>query len=561
MLLTGPLTGTTGPSVGRAVFCGKSPATGLWAESNIGGRLGAELRAAGYDGLWMRGAAPEPVVLCIQDGAVALRPAEGLWGRADTYETQAQVRAQIGEPRACVAAIGAAGEAGLPMAAILCDHGRLAGRTGLGAVMGAKRLKAIAVRGTQPIPLARPQDYAVLRRRVNSELRDDNIARTMRALGTASGLDYWSYLGSMATYAFTRGAFPTAERISGSTMAETILSGVSTCHGCVIACGRVVRLEGDAQVKGPEYETAIGFGPLLGIDDLAAVTRLGNLCDAYGIDTISLATTIALAFLLFERGALDEAQTGGLRLAWGNVAAAEALIHQTVRQEGLGALVARGSRALASHVGLPELAAQVNGLEVAYHDPRGASGMALIYATSPRGACHNQGDYYLVDTLGRTEESFGVEAFPRQAGAEKSASVAGNQDWTTVRNALVMCIFANVPPSDAVELLNRATDLDYTLEGLRLIGERSWNLKRAINHRLGLTRANDRLPRHLLEPLTEGGSAGYVPPLAEMLEAYYAARGWDPVSGRPTRATLERLGLEQAAQDLWGSGPARGAGF
>lgn len=551
LLMTGPLTGTTGPSVGRAVFCGKSPATGLWAESNIGGRLGAELRAAGYDGLSLRGAAPEPCVLSIRDGAVALRPATALWGRADTYQTQDEVRRLLGEPRACVAAIGAAGERLLPMAAVLCDHGRLAGRTGLGAVMGAKRLKALAVRGTRPIPLARPEAYAALRRRVNIELREDNISRTMRELGTASGVDYWSYLGSMATYAFTRGAFATAERVSGSTMAETILTGASTCHGCVIACGRVVQLEGGPRAKGPEYETTIGFGPLLGIDDLAAITRLGNLCDAYGIDTISLATTIALAFLLFERGVLGPADTGGLRLEWGDAGAAEALVHQTVRQEGFGSRLAQGSRALAREVGHPEWAAQVNGLEVAYHDPRGASGMALIYATSPRGACHNQGDYYFVDTLGRSDDDFEVEAFPRHAGAEKAVSVARNQDWTTVRNALVMCIFANVAPSVVAELLSHASGLDYALADLRVIGERSWNLKRAINNRLGLTRANDRLPRHLLEPLTEGGSAGYVPPLEEMLEAYYAARGWDRASGRPTRATLERLGLKQAAQDLW----------
>jgi aldehyde:ferredoxin oxidoreductase len=235
---------------------------------------------------------------------------------------------------------------------------------------------------------------------------------------------------------------------------------------------------------------------------------------------------------------------------------AERLIHATIRREGIGALLAQGSRAVAEHFGVPEVAAQVNGLEVAYHDPRGSSGMALVYATSPRGACHNQGDYFMVDTLGQTAEPLGITLFGRRAGAEKAANVARHQDWRTLCNSLVLCIFANVEPEALRDLLHHATGYDIGLEDLLRTGERAWNLKRAINVRLGLRREDDRLPGHLLSPLKEGGSAGYVPPLKEMLEAYYLARGWDPASGKPSQDRLRTLGLGSVADDLWPDGEA-----
>ncbi len=550
LFLTGPLTGTAGPAVGRAAFCAKSPATGLWAESNIGGHIGAELRAAGFDGLRIVGAAREPSTLWLRDGQASLLPADELWGRADTYETQDRIRADLGDPRIRVACIGAGGEALIPFAGILCDRGRVAGRTGLGAVMGAKKLKAIAIRGRKPIPLAEPEAFGQARSRSNIALRNENLSRAIRVAGTSSALEYWSYLGSMPTRYYSGGSFDGADKISGSAVADSILTGVSACHACVIACGRVVRLGDGASRKGPEYETTVGFGPNLGIDDISAITLLGEQCDRYGLDTISLSNVIGLAYFLFQEGVLGPADTGGLSLTWGNAPAAEELIHRTARGEGLGALLAQGARALAAHYNVPEAAAQVNGLEVAYHDPRASSGMALVYATSPRGACHNQSDYFMVDTLGQTAEPLGIALFDRQAGAEKAANVARHQDWRALANALVLCFFATVEPAVVLELVNLATGFDYGPEELMLAGERAWNLKRAINIRLGLTRENDRLPGHLLRPLQEGGSAGYVPPLEEMLAAYYAHRGWDPRTGIPSRERLSRLGLGHVAQDI-----------
>jgi aldehyde:ferredoxin oxidoreductase len=546
LFLTGPLTGTAGPSVGRFVICGRSPATGFWAESNAGGFFGPELRGTGWDGLLIRGRAPEPVYLWIREEQVEVRPATHLWGKADTYETQERLRSELGDPLIRVACIGAGGEARIPFALILCDHGRVAGRTGMGALMGSKNLKAVAVRGRREIPLADPARFHAVRSQANRDLRDDTLSLSLRSSGSAGGADYFDYLGSMPKRYFTRGELPGSSVVSGAHVAETILAGVSTCHGCVIACGRKVRLDDGQTRKGPEYETMVGFGPNLEILDLAAITRLGELCDRYGLDTISMSNIIGLAFFLRQEGMLSPVESDGLALEWGNVTVVEELVHRTVRRQGLGAWLAEGARSLAARCGVPEAAAQVKGLEVAYHDPRAVDGMAIVYATSPRGACHNQSDYFMVE-IGQTVEEVGIGLFGRQEGAVKAANVARHQDWRTVGNALVLCQFANVPPSTVVELVNAAIGAEYNLETLLQAGDRGWQLKRLVNLRLGLTPSDDRLPGHLLRSLPDGGAAGYVLPIDEMLRAYYDVRGWDPQTGRPSDARLRSLGLGDAA--------------
>ena len=376
-------------------------------------------------------------------------------------------------------------------------------------------------------------------------MRADNFSNTARELGTAGVADYADYLGEMPKKYFQAGTFEGTYNVTGATMTETILTGVSACHACVIACGRVVQLPSEeSKRKGPEYETIVGFGPNLLIDDLPFITRMGELCDQFGLDVITLSNTIGLAFMLYEQGVITNEETDGLALQWGDTAVVEQLVNLTVQQKGFGAWLAEGSLSLARRFGVEEAAVQVNGLEVAYHDPRGASGSALVYATSPRGACHNQSDYFLADLFGQTEESLGMEYFERQAGAEKAANVAIHQDWRTVFNALVMCIFANVPPISVLDLVNAAMGQKYALDELLKAGERGWNLKRVINNRLGLTAANDKLPKALLAPFSEGGSAGYVIPFQEMLRAYYIARGWDAKTGYPSQEKLDELGLD-----------------
>lgn len=541
LILNGPLSGTAGPTVGRFVVCGKSPATGLWAESNCGGFFGPELRMAGWDGIWLTGKAERPVYLLIRDSQVEIRDAAGLWGK-DTYETQKAIQQenQIAGLRAL--GIGIAGERMLPYALLLCDHGRVAGRTGLGAVMGSKNLKAISVKGTGKAPVFDAAAYAPRRSAANLALKSDAMTSVLSSLGSAGAADYFNYLGEQPKKYFSAGTLDGADNISGASVAETILAGKAACHACVIACGRVVKLEDGEKRKGPEYETLVGFGPNLGLTSPSAATLLGELCDRYGVDTISMSGTIGLAFRLYELGFIGAKDTGGLQLAWGSAGAAEQCIHWAVKREGFGKYLALGAKKLAEHFGAPDEAAQVNGLEVAYHDPRGASGMAIVYATSPRGACHNQSDYFLAD-IGQVDASLGLEFFDRHAGPEKAANVARHQDFRTVNNALVLCMFANVPPETMVELVNAACGYDWRLEDLLRCGERAWNLKRLINLNLGLTRANDALPKPLLRAYEDGGAAGYLIPFEGMMAAYYQARGWDPESGAPKPEKLAALGL------------------
>jgi len=549
LFLTGPLTGSSGPAVGRYVVCAKSPATRIWAESNCGGFFGPEIRFAGYDGILFTGRASSPLYVWIKNEKVELRDASHLWG-GDTYETQTRIKKEVNDSLARVACIGVGGERLIPFALILNDHGRVAGRTGMGAVMGSKNLKAIAVRGGSPLSFADPA-FNQKRSRANLDLRNDNVSQVLREMGSSGGSDYFNYLGEMPVRYFSRSGFESIDKVSGATMAETILSGVSTCHACVIACGRKVILpDGDYQrgeSKGPEYETIVGFGPNLEISDLAAITHLGQLCDSLGVDSISMSNTIGLAFMMYQESVITTKDTDGLELKWGDAHVVEKLIHLAVTREGFGELLARGSKALAKHFGVEEMAVQVNGLEVAYHDPRGATGMGLVYATSPRGACHNQSDYFMVE-IGNSMSEIGVEMMDRAASEGKALSVARHQWWRTLNNSLVMCVFANVPFNTARELVNAATGFDYSAEEFLRCGERGWALKRAINNRLGITAKNDALPRALLTPLSEGGAAGVVINLPTMLKEYYEVQGWDAATGKPTRSTLERLGLKDIVE-------------
>jgi aldehyde:ferredoxin oxidoreductase len=550
LFLNGPLSGTAGPAVGRFVVCARSPATRLWGESNCGGFWGPELRMAGFDGIWISGRAESPVYIAIIDQKIEIRQASHLWGM-DTYTTQAAVKSEMEVKNPRVAVIGPAGEVQIPFASILTDHGRLAGRTGMGAVMGSKNLKAIAVKGSGKVPVADNDKFAIQRSIANRELKADVYTEVFHELGTAGAADYFNYLGEMPKKYFQNGEYANADNVSGACIAESILVGTSACHACVIACGRVVRLEDGEKRKGPEYETLAGFGPNLLYDDPATITQLGELCDRYGLDTISMSNCIGLMLKLRDMGILSADQVGSLELDWGNPQTMEALIHLTAKKEGIGEWMAKGSREFARHFGHEDEAVQVNGLEVPYHDPRGASGMALVYATSPRGACHNQSDYFVID-IGQVLTSLGMKSMSRHAGAEKAQNVAIHQDWRTVANALVMCIFANVPAETVLELINAACGVDWQIPDLMRSGERAWNLKRVINCRLGLNAQNDQLPKALLLPYTDNpASVGqFTPDFNGMLQAYYEVRGWDPATGFPTTEKLKELGLDWLVEDI-----------
>src|SRR5512141_2891049 len=424
--LTGPLVGTSMSSAGRYSACARSPLTGIWGEANSGGFFGPELRYAGYDGVLITGKASEPVWLSIVNGQAELHAAGDLWG-CDIYGTQDRLREAMGDAKVRVACIGLAGENLVKLAGIANDHGRFAARTGLGAVMGSKNLKAIAARGTGKVPLYAPEEYKATTNRILAMYKDDFGAQSLRAYGTAGYVNLSHMLGDLPIRYFQLGEYPPADNLSGVDLAEKYLTRNTACHKCPIACGRETQspLYQDTKVDGPEYETVGALGSLLMIFDLEAVIHAGHLCNVYGMDIISLGVTIGLACELFERGLLTTVDTGGLEIRYGDPEMLFRLIELTGRREGFGAVLAEGNAALAERAGVPELSATVNRLELPMHDPRAYLGMAVTYALSPRGACHMEGDMFDLD-LGRTGlEEIGLEMGNRHENSlEKGRTAA-----------------------------------------------------------------------------------------------------------------------------------------
>jgi aldehyde:ferredoxin oxidoreductase len=535
LFMTGPLVGTSMSSAGRYSACARSPLTGIWGEANSGGFFGPELRYAGYDGMWFDGASKEPVWLSIVEGSPELHSAGDLWG-SDIYATRDRLRASLGDARASVACIGLAGEYQVKLAGIANDHGRFAARTGLGAVMGSKNLKAVAVRGSGKVPLYAPEEFKAVTNQMLALIKGDMPSQSMRAYGTPGYLNLAHMLGDLPIRYFQLGEHAPADALSGVDMAEQFLRRNTACHKCVIACGRETRApaHGDDKVDGPEYESLGALGSTLMIFDLQAVIHAHHLCNLYGLDVISMGVTLGLACELFERGLLAPADTGGLDIRYGDAAMVFRLIELTARREGFGAVLAEGNAALAERAGVPELSATVNRLEVPMHDPRACLGMAVTYALSPRGACHMEGDMYELD-LGRSNgEDIGLVPGDRhESSLEKGRTAARLQALRNLYNALTLCEFQNPPVPLLAAGINAATGWNLAAEDLIPIGKRIVNLKRLLNMKLGLTRANDRLPDLLLKPLEQGGTAGSVPDMRVLLAGAYAEFGWDPETGRP----------------------------
>lgn len=561
IFMTGPLTATPAPSCGRFVVVARSPLTGIYGEANAGNFFAPDLKLAGYDGIIVRGKSPTPVYLLIRDGKVELRDARHLRGKT-TFETGDAIRAESGDPKLTVAAIGPAGENLVKYALILATNTRpgakkgIAGRCGMGAVMGSKNLKAIAVRaGATKIALRDANAFQAALRPILAMLPDDMSTQMFKSVGTSGSMDYLGLMGDVPTKYWTQGTFDYAA-ISGNLLAETILTGRGSCHACMIACGRkVARAAGHdlPEAEGPEYETLAAFGSLMLIADLQRATYIGSLCDALGLDSITAGSTIAFAMFLREQGLVPASIFDGSEPTWGDARAVEQLVAQIARREGAGDALAEGTKHLGARYGVEGFAVQVNGLELAMHDPRAASGMAIVYATSPIGASHNQSDYFMIDISGRVLEELGIGATDRFANVGKGAPVAKHQDWRAFTSSLVQCHFPNPPTKNMIELLAAATGYDITLENVLTYGERMMNLKRALNLKLGYNaRATEQLPELLLRPLADSGSEGHVPPLEPMLREYYAHREWEWESGKPRREKLLALEMPEIARDLWG---------
>ncbi|MGD9028538.1 MAG: aldehyde ferredoxin oxidoreductase family protein [Anaerolineae bacterium] len=545
VLMTGPLVGTTMPSAGRCSVCALSPLTGIWGESNTGGFIGPELRFSGYDGLIITGQAEGPVWLSIIEGEPSLRDASNLWG-LDSYATQERIRTTLRLPRARVACIGPAGENQVKMAAVMNDHGRAAARTGMGAVMGAKRLKAIALRGGAEVPLADSEALRAVVREILRDLNEDVPAMAIRMAGTAGYVDMALMYGDMPIQYYQRGEWEGAHELSGVLMWDKYEKRIRACYRCPIACGRETHAPrfGVDVVDGPEYETLAAFGSLAMVDDLEAVIYAGHLCNLYGLDTISTGCTIALACEMFERGILTEADTGGLSMRYGDTEMMHRVIGMMARREGFGDVLAEGSAALAERFEVPALAATVNGLEVPMHDPRAFSGMAVTYALSPRGACHIQGDMYGVDTGQGPAVELGIVPGDRFEDTEQKGRIVARQlAWRSLYNALTLCQFQNPGVGRLLRALNAVTGWNLQPDDLMMLGKRIFALKRMLNMRRGVGMADDSLPDLLCTPLGEGGTEGKVPNLDALLTGAYVELGWDPETGMPSTETLEALGL------------------
>jgi aldehyde:ferredoxin oxidoreductase len=540
--MAGPFTGTPVPASNRFAVAARSPLTGIWGEADCGGRWGGALKGAGYDGIVIIGQAESPAYLWIEDGQAELRDASHLWG-LDTYELD------LGAEMVC---IGPAGERGVRFASVMSGRhdGRAAGRAGMGAVMGAKNLKAIACSGRQRAPLADREALVQCVRQIVPTIREGTA--NMHRYGTANGLLTFERMGDMPIRNWSGGQWPEgAERISGQHMAETILTGTYACGGCPIGCGRMVEIskgpyEG-VKGAGPEYETCASMGSLCLIDDIQAVAKLNELCNRLGLDTISTGSVIAFVMEAKERGMLQEGPD------WGDAQGAIALVERLARQEDdLSRLLGLGVRAAADHLGgqAEEFAIQVKGMELPMHDPRAFYSLAPAYATSSRGGCHLQALSHIYARSVIMPEIGVHEVLDRHTVEGKGALVAPAQDLMCLFDSLKQCkfvLFGGVKLSHMTGWLRAITGWDIHNEEMLTIGERISNLKRMYNVRLGVSRKDDTLPlRILVHRFQEGGAEGRLPPLGRMLADYYQARGWTP-EGIPTRAKLTELGLEEGS--------------
>lgn len=549
VMAAGPLTGTAAPTGGRYMVTCKSPLTGAITCANSGGRFPTVLKKAGIDMLVFTGRSPSPVYLWIDRGRAELRPAEHLSGKT-THEADKALREET-HPEAAVASIGPAGERGVLFASIMNDRHRAAGRSGVGAVMGSKNLKAVAVRGEASVPIHAPEAFRQVVKKYLRRFREALKGQPppMRLYGTAATIVGTQTVGALPTRNFQQGTFEGWKALSGQTLAQTYLVRPSACHACPIACGRVtrVRVPGyEGEGEGPEYETVYAMGSNCGIDNLAAVTRANYICNAQGMDTISMGATLACAMEMYEKGLIPEKDIGR-PLPFGDAEALVEMTRLTAERRGFGALLSLGSYRLAGHYGHPEMAIVAKKQEFAGYEPRAEQGMGLAYATSPIGASHMRGDPAYIEILGVPMR---IDPLTWE---DKGKLVADWQDSFAVIDAAGLCVFFSVRnlvvpdreirPEGIRELLNAATGADYSLEDLCRAGKRIFEAERLFLVGAGFSRKDDTLPDRILKtPLPDGPAKGMVCRLDEMLDTYYRYRGWDE-NGVPLPSTLRALGL------------------
>jgi aldehyde:ferredoxin oxidoreductase len=540
IMATGPLTGTNASTGGRYMVITKSPLTGAIACSNSGGYIGAEIKFCGYDLLVFEGRAKRPVYLWLNNDTAELRPADKVWGKT-THETEDRLKAET-HTEAKVCSIGPAGERLALTACVMNDKHRAAGRSGVGAVMGAKNLKAVVVKGSQPVSVARPKEFMAACLAVVKKLKESPVTGGgLPRYGTPILVNVINAHGFLPTRNFQQGQFEGADRVSGETIADTILIKNKGCFACTIACARVSEVK-EGKYKGagegPEYESDWALGIATGVSDLSAVTKANYLCNELGMDTIEAGVAVATAMELFEKGYIPQSDIGR-PLRFGDGDALVWLIEEMGHRRGFGELVAQGGYRVAEKYGHPELFMGVKKQAFPAYDGRGAQGMALGYATSNRGACHLRGYTISVEVFGIPKK---MDPFAVEGKAEVSKLF---QDVAAFVDSTGMCLFSTfgIGAEDIHPMLEHATGGGYTLEECLKIGERVWNLERLFNLKAGLSGRDDALPPRILrEGIPEGPAKGMVGKLPEMLPEYYRLRGWDP-TGVPSKAKLRELAL------------------
>ena len=555
----GPVTGAPVSGSGRNSVGAKSPLTGAYGEAEAGGFWGAELKRAGFDAIIVEGKASSPVYLWIHDKKVELRDASSLWG-LEIKKSQETIRKDLGNKTVKVAQIGPGGEKLVRYASVVNDMNHVAGRCGMGAVMGSKNLKAVAVKGSRSVPVSKPKRLGKLAKWMAQNV--DNVASVLHTYGTGVEMDAMEETGNLPVRNFRDGDFPEVDSISAEAVKEHVRVGMGTCFACAVACKKEVKVNErwnvDPAYGGPEYETLASLGSNCGVSDLKAVCKANELCQRYCIDTISTGVTISFAMECFEHGLLTKADTGGIDLSFGNAESMVKLVELIGEKRGLGALLAEGTKRVAEYIGngAEEFAVHVKGQEVPMHDPRLKRGEALGYAVSPTGAdhVHNIHDTFLYPQLPKSYNSLGVlEAVPvEDFGPKKVRLYKIVGEWRTLNNFLVMCLFTPWNVTQKVEIVRSVTGWNTTAFELMKVVERGNTLARIFNLREGFTEKDDWLPPRFFKPKTSGAlSETSVNPedLQKAKVLYYDMMGWTE-QGVPKQSALEELDIAWAADKI-----------
>jgi aldehyde:ferredoxin oxidoreductase len=545
----GPLLGTFATCTGRLVACAKSPYTGILGESNCGNLIAPHIKMAGFDGVIITGASDHPVYLEITNDRAEIKDASHLWGKGiqETSETLAE---KLGK-RTKIMCIGPGGE-NLVKFAMIGGDTRAFGRTGMGAVMGSKKLKAIIALGTKKVKLAKPEEFREHVKEVNETLMGIYTSQVFQTLGTASNMNLYSITGELPIKYWRGTEFPEEDNISGATLSENYLKRRRHCYSCPIGCGRVISFGENevglpnGEISGPEYETIASFGSLMDNPDLQKITKANFICNDLGIDTVSTGGTIAFLMDLINQGKISSSDLDGIDLKFRNIDAVFPLIEKIAYKEGIGEILSKGSNAVGEHFGIDkEQIATINNSEVILHDMRATHGMAIAYGISPHyGGSHNACDMYMV-SLGGSNEEVGMDmVLPHENSPEMAISAANTMAYRAFYSAYGMCVFANPPTEGIAKTIELGMGVPFDIEKIIMIGKRVLTLKRLFNLKMGFTREMEHIPKILLTPL-EGGSEGNVPDVNILYPEFYKYLKWNFETGKPSDEAIKELGLEE----------------